>query len=265
MRFTRLLGVILLLFYIQVSSCYADITPKTGYNYLAFTKSEAQFRTGPSKTSDSYGVMPKDVPLIITGFDGSKEYQKARTLDGDYEGYIHKSLLVFEYQAITPLQGKSYLVLTLDSGKLSSNKNGGGLTAYSYKAGEQLCVDDYNRFSDFQSATHIESGTEGYITTNANVIYIDEITESDGKFFVKESEGTTNTEITVTNDTDKYMTLKVGDKTYSFSPHQKKEIVLTPATLKFKASAAGVIPLIGSKNFEPGYYTWDFFIKTSYR
>lgn len=65
------------------------------------------------------------------------------------------------------------------------------------------------------------------------------------------------------NDSDKTMTLKLGDRQYVFSPRESKTIPMSAVRYRFHASAPNVLPDFGDQYFEVGYiYSWRFYIIT---
>lgn len=111
----------------------------------------------------------------------------------------------------------------------------------------------------------IESNTEGYIPSS-NVKSIEKLSKSPENVFApRGSIFSYNSEVYVYNNTSKTMTLKLNTTSYIFSPKESKTITLTPGYYDFYASAPGVVPNYGSKNFQNNMsYQWEFYIITKY-
>lgn len=72
--------------------------------------------------------------------------------------------------------------------------------------------------------------------------------------------------ITITNNSNKNMTLLFGGVKYKIVAGGKNEITVDGGNYEYNASAPGVRPAIGVKTFSRGYaYSWTFYIKTVYR
>lgn len=69
--------------------------------------------------------------------------------------------------------------------------------------------------------------------------------------------------VTVTNDTDRELSLTVGEQRYRIAPKGNLEITISAGTHKYIASAPGVLPLAGTDKWDAGtLYTWRFYIAT---
>ena len=58
---------------------------------------------------------------------------------------------------------------------------------------------------------------------------------------------TYNPEIEIYNNTNLTLTLKLNVQLFTFNPHQKQTISLSPGKYNYRASAPGVIPNIGPR------------------
>jgi hypothetical protein len=75
-----------------------------------------------------------------------------------------------------------------------------------------------------------------------------------------------NPKITVTNDSYKTLTLRIGGFKYSIPSNSRRSVEVAPGTYDFYATAPGVLPATGRKTWEAGYdYSWRFCIVTTYR
>lgn len=70
-------------------------------------------------------------------------------------------------------------------------------------------------------------------------------------------------EVKVTNNADRTLYLRLGEKQYQVSPSTAQNIILEHGIHTFKATAPNTLPLEGEKEFQRGYvYTWTFYIVT---
>jgi len=73
-------------------------------------------------------------------------------------------------------------------------------------------------------------------------------------------------EIEVYNNTGLSLSVKMNDETFSFSPKEKKIISIKSGSVKFRASAPGVLPAIGSENLSKNSrYAWEFYLSSLLR
>lgn len=81
--------------------------------------------------------------------------------------------------------------------------------------------------------------------------------------FQEEYVGGTNSEIYVSNSSNRTMNLDFGGVRYVLKSGEKKTITVGGGNYEFTASAPGVRSTSGVREFRKGYsYTWDFFIVT---
>jgi hypothetical protein len=69
--------------------------------------------------------------------------------------------------------------------------------------------------------------------------------------------------VTVKNQTNRTLNLRVGDDHYSLAAGLSKVIKRAPGIADFYASVPGAIPAYGTKNWKTGYeYSWTFWVET---
>jgi uncharacterized protein YgiM (DUF1202 family) len=72
-------------------------------------------------------------------------------------------------------------------------------------------------------------------------------------------------EVSVKNASNIDLNLKVGSQIYPILANSQKVIPIQAGLYKYYASAPGVIPALGERNFEVGYrYSWEFWVETRY-
>jgi uncharacterized protein YgiM (DUF1202 family) len=136
----------------------------------------------------------------------------------------------------------------------------------SLKPGTQIFIISLETENGFYNIIDIANDKEGYI--HKSFVKLGDIIERNerGMFVPSGKTSTYNPEIEIFNNTSLTLTLKLNNETYSFSPRQKRTIVLSPGTCNYRASAPGVIPNIGTEYMESNVgYTWQFYIVTERR
>jgi hypothetical protein len=136
----------------------------------------------------------------------------------------------------------------------------------SLSAGQQIFIISTESEDDFYNIIDIKSNKEGYI--HKSFVKLGKIVEEQqgGLFESSGSSVNYSPEAEIFNNTDIELTLKINSTAYSFAPHQKKTITLSPGNSSYRASAPGVIPYIGNEYLQSNMkYTWQFYIVTTYR
>ena len=136
----------------------------------------------------------------------------------------------------------------------------------SLKPNTQIFIISLEIENDYYNIIDIETDKEGYV--NKSFIKIGKLIEKSNGSFISASGNSSNndSEAKIFNNTSITMTLKLNTEVYRFSPKETKNIILTPGDYDFRASAPGVIPNVGVKNFENNRaYTWQFYIATNRR
>jgi hypothetical protein len=136
----------------------------------------------------------------------------------------------------------------------------------SLKAGTQIFIVSLDTENDFYDIIDIRTNKEGYV--HKSFIKIGkQIKENEPGLFAPSGETASyNPEVEIFNNTSLTLTLKLNDETYSFSPKEKKAITLSPGATRYRASAPGVIPNIGTEYLKSNEgYTWQFYIVTTYK
>jgi hypothetical protein len=110
---------------------------------------------------------------------------------------------------------------------------------------------------------HVKSNQEGWIHTSVILAYYTKNRKPNLTIPGRNTNNYKSPALEVKNDSDKTMTLKLGEVRYVFYPRESKTVTLIPGRYSFHASAPNVIPDFGEQNFESGYiYTWRFYIVT---
>ncbi|KAB1069301.1 SH3 domain-containing protein [Tamlana haliotis] len=136
----------------------------------------------------------------------------------------------------------------------------------SLKPGTQIFIVSTNAENNYLNIIDIETNKEGYV--HKSYIKLGDIVEkNESGIFTPSGKSTTyKPEIEIYNNTDITLTLKLNSKLFTFNPHEKQTISLSPGTYSYRASAPGVIPNIGTENMESNMnYSWQFYIVTERR
>ncbi|NDP22163.1 MAG: SH3 domain-containing protein [Paludibacter sp.] len=136
----------------------------------------------------------------------------------------------------------------------------------SLKAGTQIFIISLVLENDYYNIIDIATNREGYIYKS--FVKFGQMIEKNeqGVFTPSGKTDTYNPEIEIFNNTIHTLTLKLNSEIYSFSPKERKTIILTPGSCDYRASAPGVIPNIGTEYMESNMgYTWQFYIVTKRR
>jgi hypothetical protein len=136
----------------------------------------------------------------------------------------------------------------------------------SLKPKTQIFIVSLETENDYYNVIDIATDIEGYV--HKSYVKVGKLVNKSNGSFISASGNSASydAEATIFNNTTITMTLKLNDEVYRFSPKETKNITLTPGDYDFRASAPGVVPNVGVKNFENNRtYTWQFYIVTSRR
>ena len=144
----------------------------------------------------------------------------------------------------------------------SSNEN----IISSLKPNTQIFIISLETENDYYNIIDIATDKDGFV--HKSYVKIGKLVNKSNGSFISASGNSASydSEATIFNNTTITMTLKLNAEVYRFSPKETKNITLTPGDYDFRASAPGVVPNVGVKNFENNRtYTWQFYIVTSRR
>lgn len=136
----------------------------------------------------------------------------------------------------------------------------------SLKPGTQIFITTLETENDFYNIINIETNEEGYIH-NSFVKIGKLVARSNQSVFTPDGVSSSyDSEVKIFNNTSKTLTLKMNSEMFYFSPHETKNISISPGEYEFRASAPGVIPYIGTERLKSNQgYSWEFYISSSYR
>lgn len=136
----------------------------------------------------------------------------------------------------------------------------------SLKPGNQIFISSLETENDFYSIINIATNEEGYV--HKSYVKVGKlVTRSNQSVFTPDGVSSSyESELKIFNNTSKTLTLKMNSEMFYFSPYETKNISISPGEYDFRASAPGVIPYIGNESLNSGQaYSWQFYIRTSYR
>lgn len=191
--------------------------------------------------------------IIDKGTKPGDNFQNIKFSNSPFGDKVHEKYFAY---------GKAYIAYTNATVSLKEGAGANYGTVETLKPGTVVVIDTREENGDYYYATNFDTGAEGYIS-KSKVSPYEIIPESDGSFFVenKYSDYHENPRVEITNSTNKNMTLTLNGTKYKISAYGKKEVTLPAGTCKFKATAPGVMPFIGSKYLKQGHeYTWEFYI-----
>ena len=116
--------------------------------------------------------------------------------------------------------------------------------------------------NNWLNVVDIDSGKEGWISRRLVRVLLSRNRKSQDVFKEEKYNAKGDPQISVWNNTDKFLTLKVGSKSYQISPNSEIQFTVPAGSYKYYASVAGVVPILGSKHIQEGYrYSWRFYIR----
>jgi uncharacterized protein YgiM (DUF1202 family) len=131
----------------------------------------------------------------------------------------------------------------------------------SLNSGAQIFIISLENKNGFVNVIDIASNTEGYVSRKL-IKTGERIMESEGGLFQPTgATDTFNPEVKIYNNTNRTLTLKMNDRTFTFYSGERKKFDLPPDIYNYRASAKGVIPNIGQEILKSNNgYTWEFYI-----
>ncbi|OYQ47954.1 hypothetical protein CHU92_00895 [Flavobacterium cyanobacteriorum] len=159
--------------------------------------------------------------------------------------------------------GQSYLGRVTGQAGLMKGPGKGSGEILLLKPWVQIFIISMETDNDFYNIIDIATGMEGYVQKEF-IKQGDAVPECDKGIFTPNGKaGTYNSEAEIFNDTSITLTLKLNSETYTFAPQQKLTITLSPGTYKYRVSAPGMIPYMGTQPVDSNRaYSWRFFIVT---
>ncbi len=173
------------------------------------------------------------------------------------------SLLLF-FCFVTLLNAQSYLGYVTKQVNFRTQSNTSCKVISSLQPGTALFVVSKQKINGFYTVLNIETDQEGFV--HANYVQLDKILpkNENGIFTPIGKISQDEPIIKIHNDTELKLTLKLNSDLYTFSPQERKVLVLPPGSYTYRASAPGVLPDHGVEKIQGNYeYKWSFYVATA--
>jgi len=159
-----------------------------------------------------------------------------------------------------------FLAKSLKRTSLKEDPDSSSRTKLLIPLGAQLYVFSETDIDGYIKVIDIKSNKLGYVRKSI-IKKIKDLPLSQNNSFEESGESSsTNPEVVIKNKSELTISLIVGGKYFSLSPHTTSTETIDSGDLTYTASAPSVIPLSGVHYFKAGdKYNWTFSIVTSYR
>jgi hypothetical protein len=162
--------------------------------------------------------------------------------------------------------GVDYAIVAVTRANLREDADVSSLAIIEIPKGDLVVLLDRVPVGPWYNVIHVKSNQEGWIHNNTIITNFTKNRKPQITIPGRSTGSYKNPTVEIKNDSDKTMTLKLGETRYSFAPNESRSITLTPGKINFHASAPSIIPNFGEQNFELGHiYTWRFYIVTKRR
>lgn len=129
--------------------------------------------------------------------------------------------------------------------------------------GTQIFIVSLETDNEFYSIIDIKTNTEGYVSKKYVKVGKQLKENEEGIFTPTGQSSSYSPELEIYNNTKLNLTLKLNSQTYTFSPQEKRTLIISTGTISYRASAPGVIPDFGTETIKNNQnYTWQFYIVT---
>jgi hypothetical protein len=156
---------------------------------------------------------------------------------------------------------QSYMGYTIKNSLLKTTPSSGGITVGKVPVSSNIFLISLYNYSGYYNVIDVNTNKEGYIA-KANLKVGKEVLKSEGGLFSANGDAKgTVPDVEIFNNTSRVLTLKLNDSTYTVAPNSKNVIALAIGNCEYRASAPGVMPMIGIENVEGGHsYQWQFYM-----
>jgi hypothetical protein len=156
---------------------------------------------------------------------------------------------------------QSYMAYTLKNSLLKTTPSLGGVTLGKVPVSSNMFLISLYNYNGYYNVIDVNTNKEGYIA-KANLKVGKEVLKSEGGLFAANGDAKgTVPDVEIFNNTSRVLTLKLNDSTYTVAPNSKNVIALAIGNCEYRASAPGVMPMIGIESVEGGHsYQWQFYM-----
>lgn len=129
-----------------------------------------------------------------------------------------------------------------------------------------LALIDRTPRGTWYNVVHVRSGKEGWIDGSVIDIKYTKNPRPAPVFEERRVASNKDPELVVYNQTDRLLSLRLGDSLYSVPANSERSFTVPAGTYKFYASVPNAFPTLGEKYFPKGIiYSWRFYIVTRRR
>ncbi len=159
--------------------------------------------------------------------------------------------------------GQAYLGTVVKPASLRAGAGTQFRSLATLQPGRQVFIISLEADNDFYNIIDITTNKEGFIHRSL-VNPGKQVTANNAGLFTPDGASSSEApEIEIYNNTSLKLTLKLGEEVYYFLPKERRILTLSAGSYAYRASAAGVIPNIGSEFLETRVrYTWQFYLVT---
>ncbi len=159
-----------------------------------------------------------------------------------------------------------FLARTIKKASLKSDADSSSKTKLILPLGSQLYAFSESDVDGYIKVIDIRTNKLGYVR-KTTIKKVKDLPLSQSNAFGESGQSSSaDPEVVIKNTTSKTITLIVGAKYFSLSPHTTSTETIESGDLTYTASAPLVIPLSGRHTFTAGdKYIWTFTIETSYK
>jgi hypothetical protein len=159
-----------------------------------------------------------------------------------------------------------FLARTVKKATLKAKANSASKTKLNLPLGSQLYAFSETDIDGYIRVIDIRTNKLGYIRKTAAKKVKDLPLSQSNSFEENGQSSSINPEVVIKNTTSMTISLIVGVKYFSLSPHTTITKIIDSGDLPYTASAPLVVPLSGRHYFKLGdKYSWTFTIRTIYR
>ncbi len=127
--------------------------------------------------------------------------------------------------------------------------------------GDLLALIDRTPRGTWYNVIHVRSGKEGWVDGSVIDIKYTENPRQAPVFEERRVASNRDPELTIQNQTDRTLTLRLGTNLYSIAASSERSVTVPEGTYKFYGSVPRAYPTLGEKDFSKGVvYTWSFYI-----
>ena len=159
--------------------------------------------------------------------------------------------------------GVDYAIITVTRANLREAADVNSTVIIEMPKGDLVVLLDRTPIDSWYNVIHVKSNQEGWVHYSTILATFTKNRKPNFTIPSRTTGSLKNPTLEVKNDSEKTMTLKLGETRYMFSPKESKTIPLIAGKYSFHASAPSVVPDFGEQNFELGHiYTWRFYVVT---